>query len=179
MNLVLIGYRGTGKTTIAQRLALRLGWHWIDADVEIELRAAKSIKTIFDDDGEPRFRQLESDVLRDLRNRNQTVIAAGGGAVLRPENRVVLGELGPVIWLTASLETIVARVAADPSTAGRRPNLTTRGGRAEIEQLLAIRTPLYEQCADLTVATDDRSPDQIAAEIIALLDLKPDARSAP
>lgn len=176
MNLVLIGYRGTGKTTVAQRLALMLGWNWIDADVEIELCAGKSIKAIFDDDGEPRFRLLESDVLRNLLDHNRTVIAAGGGAVLRPENRTILRELGPVIWLTAALDTIVARVAADPSTAGRRPNLTTQGGRAEIEQLLAARTPLYAACADLTVDTDNLSPEQIAAEILTRLDLLPDAQ---
>ncbi len=82
MTIVLIGYRGTGKTTVAQRLALRLGWDWVDADVEVELAAGKSIANIFADDGEPAFRDLESRQLLGLLEHPQTVIAAGGGVVM-------------------------------------------------------------------------------------------------
>src|SRR5690348_4091507 len=98
-NLVLIGYRGTGKTTVAQLLALRLGWDWIDADVELELRAGKSIAAMFADDGEPAFRELETQVLADLVRREKAVIAAGGGAVMKDANRAALALAGCVVWL--------------------------------------------------------------------------------
>jgi len=90
MNLILIGYRATGKTTLARLLAGRLGWEWIDADVEIERRAGKSIAEIFADDGQTAFRDLEAEVIADLCKKERLVLAAGGGAPLRPENRAFL-----------------------------------------------------------------------------------------
>jgi shikimate kinase len=171
MNLVLIGYRGTGKSTVARHLALALGWEWIDADVEVELAAGKSIAAIFTDDGEVRFRELESAVIADLARRDSIVLAAGGGAVLRPENCLALRSTGRVVWLTARPETIVERLASDPTTRERRPNLTTAGGEAEIRSLLESRRPLYAAAADLTVETDGRTPGEIAQEILSRLDL--------
>jgi shikimate kinase len=176
--LVLIGYRGTGKTTVAQQLALRLGREWIDADVEVELRAGKSIAAIFADDGEAAFRDLEAQTLADLLTRERIVLAAGGGAVLREANRHLLVERARVVWLQASVETILARVAADSATAARRPNLTTGGGPAEVVQLLAQREPLYRQCAEAAIDTENKSPGEIAAEIINRLKLSPQAEPA-
>ncbi|MBX9788361.1 MAG: shikimate kinase [Pirellulales bacterium] len=167
MNLVLIGYRGTGKSTVARRVALALDWDWIDTDVELELRAGRTIAAIFADEGEPAFRDLESQVLADLAARDRTVIAAGGGVVLRPDNRAVLRTLGRVAWLRADADTIAQRLAADETTRDRRPNLTVAGGREEIEQLLAVREPLYAECADVTVETSGGTPDEIAAEVLA------------
>lgn len=172
-NVILIGYRGTGKSAVARRLALALGWDWVDADVELELRAGKSIAAIFAEDGETAFRDLESQVVADLARRTRTILAMGGGAVLREENCAALRASGQIVWLRATPETILVRVAADASTAGRRPNLTTAGGRAEIEELLARRTPRYAACADATVDTDDRTPQQVADEIIKVLCLSP------
>ncbi len=174
----LIGYRGTGKTTVARLLARELAWEWVDADVEIELRAGKSIAAIFADDGEPAFRDLESRVLEDLSARERLVMACGGGVVLREENRRVLASRGKCVWLRAEPETILARVAEDVSTAQRRPQLTTAGGKAEVLELLAKRTPLYQQCADLTVATDDKPPSVVAVEILTWLLAEPGMRSA-
>jgi len=94
MILTLIGYRATGKTTLGRLLAQRLGWDWIDADVEIERRADKSIGQIFADDGEPAFRDLEARVIADLCRRDRLVLAAGGGAPLRPESRMAMREAG-------------------------------------------------------------------------------------
>ena len=165
MNLVLIGYRGTGKSTIARELAARLEWVWVDADVELEARAGKSIAAIFADEGEKPFRDLESQVIADLVQRNQTIVAAGGGVILREENRAAIRSHSKVVWLTATVENIVRRVNADQSTAGRRPNLTTQGGEAEIRQLLSVREPLYREMADWIVATDGKSPGEIAEEI--------------
>lgn len=171
--LALIGYRGSGKTTVARQLALALGWDWVDADVEIELRAGKSIAAIFADDGEAVFRDLEATVLAELLCRERVVVAAGGGAVLREANRRALVERACVIWLRASVETILDRVAQDATTAGRRPNLTTAGGATEVIELLREREPLYRQCANLEVDTESKSPVEIAGEIIDRLQLRP------
>jgi shikimate kinase len=168
-NIALVGYRGVGKTTVAQQLALRLGWDWIDADVEVELRAGKSIAAIFADEGEAAFRDLESQVVAELCARSRAVIALGGGAVLREGNRKVIAQCGAVVWLQASVDRIIERLASDPATASQRPNLTAAGGRAEIEQLLAARLPLYRSCATLEVDTDGKSPADIADEIVSAL----------
>ena len=171
-NIALIGYRGTGKTTVAQRLAVRLGWDWVDADVEVEFRAGKSIAAIFADDGEPAFRDMEAAVVADLCRRTETVIALGGGAVLREDNRLAIKESGgAVVWLRASVDSIECRMAGDPTTAARRPNLTNAPRRTEIERLLALRTPNYRACATLEVDTEGKAPAEIADEIVAALGL--------
>ena len=115
------------------------------------------------------LREREAGVVADLSRKRRTVVALGGGAVLREENRRAISGAGPVVWLTASVDTILARVAADFSTAGRRPNLTTGGGRAEVESLLAVRTPLYRECATLVVDTENKTAAQVADEIAASL----------
>lgn len=165
MNLALIGYRGTGKSTIARQLALALGWDWVDTDAQIEHRAGKSIQVIFAEDGEQAFRERECQVVAELAERERCVLALGGGAVLRPQTRTVLARRAKAIWLRARPETLWARISADPSTSARRPNLTG-GGLAEIEELLSERTPIYQACAELVIDTDDRSPAEIVDEIL-------------
>jgi len=170
MFLALIGYRGSGKSAVAEHLAHRLHWHWIDADTEIESRAGKSIAAIFAEDGEHAFRTLETAVLNQMLRRENTILAFGGGAVIREENRRHVREAcaaggGKVIWLKASPETLWRRVQADATTAARRPNLTVAGGLNEIHELLAHREELYRQCADHTVDTDGKPLDQVATEI--------------
>jgi shikimate kinase len=167
--IFLIGYRGTGKTTVACELAARLGFGWVDADDVVEQRAGKSIAGIFADDGEGAFRELESEVVAALSRERRMVVSLGGGAVLREENQAAIRGAGAVVWLVASVETILERVAADATTAGRRPNLTTAGGRAEIEQLLAKRTPHYRECATLIVDTEGKTATEVADEIAAKL----------
>ncbi|MFO0900924.1 MAG: shikimate kinase [Pirellulales bacterium] len=176
--LVLIGYRGAGKTSVARQLALALGWDWVDADVEIELKAGRSIAAIFAEQGEPAFRDLESQTLAKLLGRTKLIVAAGGGAVVRCENRKLLRRGGPVVWLQASPETIWRRIQADASTAARRPNLTGFGGLAEVQTLLAQRTPWYAECASLTVDTEGKSVEQICQEILAGLSAVPGAGGA-
>jgi shikimate kinase len=166
MNIALIGYRGTGKTAVARQLARSLGWDWIDADVEVELAAGKSIAAIFADDGEPAFRELEAAVLADLIQRDNTILALGGGVVLRPANRTLVRQAGRVVWLTATPETITARLAADATTTSRRPNLTAAGGLDEIRRLLDERSPLYRHCCDLEVDTEAKAPAEVATEIL-------------
>jgi shikimate kinase len=171
MNIFLIGYRGSGKTTVASVLSEQLGWPWVDADAQLERRAGKTIKQIFTDSGEPAFRDLESAVLQDFVSGDGQIIALGGGVVLRHENRQAIAGRGKIVWLRASPETLFSRISTDPTTAERRPNLTGQGGLAEIRSLLAQRTPLYEQCADLTIDVENRSPAEIARQIIQALSL--------
>jgi shikimate kinase len=179
MFLALIGYRGSGKSAVAEYLAQRLHWHWVDSDAEIESRAGKSITDIFAQDGEHTFRALEAAVLNQLVHRQNTILALGGGAILREENRRCLREActagdGKVVWLKACPETLWRRIQADTTTAARRPNLTVAGGLDEIHQLLTHREDLYRQCADHTIDTDGKPLDQVATEIAALIKLHTD-----
>jgi shikimate kinase len=175
MNIALIGYRGTGKTTVARELAPLLACDWIDSDDEIERAAGKSIAEVFESDGEQHFRDLETAVLTRLCTQEHVVLALGGGAVVRRENREILSTVLHVVWLQADVDTIHQRVSCDATTADRRPNLTIAGGREEIAQVLAERTPVYRECATLVVDTLDKSPQQVAREILA--HVRPDASS--
>src|SRR3954447_21902345 len=103
--LFLIGYRGSGKSTVGRLLAERLGWAFVDADEELEIRAGRSIADIFTTDGEPAFRALESAVLRELASRDRHVIACGGGVVLRDDHRRLLRTGGHCVWLTGDPAT--------------------------------------------------------------------------
>ncbi len=171
--LSLIGYRGTGKSTVGMRLAKRLQWDWLDADNELEQRSGRTIQEIFAADGEPTFRQMERDVLADLLKRDRLVLSTGGGCVMNAETRRDLIAAGPVVWLVAPIETIATRVLHDSTTKRRRPNLTATGGIEEIRTLLAQREPLYRECATITINTEglplrdvvSRIAGQLPAEI--------------
>jgi shikimate kinase len=171
MNLFLIGYRGSGKTTVAATLARQLGWPWVDADALLEQQAGKTIKQIFDESGEATFRDLESAVVTDLAKLDRHIIALGGGAILREQNRKALAGRGKFIWLQAEPGILWSRIVGDSTTAARRPNLTAGGGPDEIRRLLAERTPLYGACADLTIDAE-QSPDEIAGQVIAQLGIE-------
>lgn len=168
MQLILIGYRGTGKSTVASLIAATMGLACFDSDAEIERDAGKSIKHIFEQDGEQAFRDREVQVIADLSRHLDTVISLGGGAVMREESRLAIAS-GTVVWLTARPDTIQARVSADSKTAEQRPNLTTSGGLPEITSLLRQREPVYRACADFTVETDGKSAEQVAQEIVCLV----------
>jgi shikimate kinase len=166
MVVTLIGYRGTGKTSVAPPLARRLQFESIDADAELERRAGMTIREIFESEGEPGFRARERALLTELLQGNRLVIAAGGGAVMDPGTRKRMRAAGPVVWLRAKVETIERQIAADPSTRERRPALTAAGGRREIESILAVREPLYRETATIAVDVDDRTVEEIVAEIV-------------
>ncbi len=163
--IALIGYRATGKSTVARLLATALTWKCIDTDDEIELRAGKTITEIFAEQGEQAFRDLETAVIYENARRSSCVLTLGGGAVLRAENRSVL-ESCLIVWLTATAATIHERLVADEQSSSRRPQLTNAGGLAEIEELLAQRQPIYRLCADLVVETEGKTPGEVTDVIL-------------
>jgi shikimate kinase len=169
MLITLIGYRGTGKSTLAPRLASRLNFTWVDADVELENVSGRSIREIFATDGEPEFRRLEREVLVQLLGRDRLVIAAGGGAILNEATRHDFRQAGPVIWLQASVETIGRRILRDGTTASHRPNLTNTGGIDEIRTLVTQREPLYRECATITVQSEGASIEGLVQRILPQL----------
>lgn len=164
--ILLIGPRGSGKTTVGRRLAARLAWSFVDADELLEAREGRSVAAIFAADGEAGFRDRESVLLSELAQKPDHVIATGGGIVLRPENRRTLRVAGFCIWLTADPTTLWARIQADPATAARRPALTPLLGRAEVERLLTEREPLYREVAHLVV-DGCQSPDAVVSAILS------------
>ena len=163
MNIVLIGYRGTGKSTVGKVLAARLRRPIVSTDKEIVRRAGSSIPEIVAAHGWDYFRDLESTVCQELAGQDNLVIDTGGGAILRQQNVDVFKTSGRLIWLTASVETIASRIGGDT----QRPSLTgTKSHVEEIRDVLTERIPKYQAAADLTIATDGRSIDDLATTIL-------------
>ena len=175
MVVTLIGYRGSGKTTVGKQLAVRLGWSCVDSDHEIEQQAGQSISAIFAELGEPHFRDLERGVLRELLGRHAIVISAGGGSILDDSIRQEMREAGPVVWLEAPVETLVARISGDESTAQRRPSLSGADPHAEVAAVLADRQHLYQDAATHRVQTENRDIPGIVDEIVSYLPFEPGA----
>jgi shikimate kinase len=169
MVITLIGYRGTGKSTIGPRLAARLGWSFVDADPEIERKTGKTIRQIFESEGESVFRDIEAETLAELLATDKLVLAPGGGAVMNESTRARMRAAGPVVWLTAPVEIILDRMRLDATSHGRRPALTMLAPREEIERLLEHREPFYAETASVRVETADRGVDVIVDEILTLL----------
>lgn len=167
MSILLIGYRGSGKSTIGRKLADRLWLPFVDTDDRVVQRAGKSIKDIFAQDGEPGFRDIESAVVREVCSLSDHVISLGGGAVLREENRQAVRAGGhKVIYLSCGAQELYKRIHADPATSANRPNLTAAGGLEEVKNLLAVREPLYQQVMtaelDVTNLTVDDAVQRVA-----------------
>jgi shikimate kinase len=165
MNLVLIGYRGTGKSTVAGLLAARLGMKAVSLDEEIVRQAGCSIPEIVAQHGWPHFRNLEAEVTKRFSAQENLIIDAGGGVVLRDDNVANLRRHGTLFWLRASVPVIVARIEAGTE----RPALTEgKSFTEEVEEVLRDRTPRYEAAAHHQVDTDRRSPEEVAAEVARL-----------
>jgi shikimate kinase len=164
--ITLIGYRGTGKSSVAAALAARLGCPWLDADVVLEEQVGCSIADLVRERGEPVFRAEETRLLESLLDECPGVLATGGGVVLADRNRALLRARGrPVVWLTAPAAVIRARLAADPTTSSRRPALHGGDPLDEVAAALETREPFYRQCADAVFDTASGAVDDIAALI--------------
>ena len=165
MNLVLCGMMGAGKSTIGVKIAELTGRRWYDTDGVISDRHGK-ISDIFEYYGEPHFRKLETEVVKELALQDNLVISTGGGLVLKNENNAELQKNGKIIFLRATLKTLNQRLVLD----GTRPLLqaSTESISDRLEKLLKERTPVYEHVADYIVDVDDKTPLQIAKEIVAL-----------
>ncbi len=162
-SIFLIGMMGVGKTTIGRLLAQAAGLKFIDSDRELEARAGASIATIFEVEGEAAFRRREAALLDELTQRRGIVLATGGGAVLREDNRRVLRERGLVVYLQSTVDEIVRRTRRDTA----RPLLQTGDPRARIEQLLREREPLYRQTAHLSFPSGVANPRKLVRRILA------------
>ena len=163
--IILVGMMGSGKTTVGRRLAARLGRDFVDADKEIEARCGVPITTIFELEGEEGFRQREACLLDELSSRAGLVLATGGGAILRAENRARLRERGFVVFLRAGAAGLWQRLKRDRV----RPLLQTENPRQRIVDLLAQREPLYREVAHLTVTSGRLPIDALVADIISRL----------
>ena len=162
-NFFLVGLMGSGKTTIGRALAKRLGLRFVDADHEIEARTGATIPLIFEIEGEASFRQREADVIGDLTAQRGIVLATGGGAVLNEQSRRHLRERGTVIYLRASVASLVQRTSHDRN----RPLLQTADPKAKIESLARERGPLYEEVAHIVIETGRPNVQAIVQNILS------------
>ena len=161
MNVVMIGFMASGKTSVGRRVAKRLGFCFMDMDQFIEQEQGRTISEIFATEGEPYFRVLETGLLRRLTRHDNTVISCGGGVVTTPGNLPLLKQIGAVVFLNADPEDIIRRLEHDT----RRPKVQGGDLRQRVTTLLAQRLPLYEQ-ADVAVQTLGKTPNQVAGEVI-------------
>jgi 3-dehydroquinate synthase len=152
-NIILVGMMGSGKTTVGRVLARQLGKKFVDSDEEIQRRTGVTIPHIFDVEGEEGFRQRESAVLEDLSERNDLVLATGGGAILSAHNRAVLKASGTVVYLKSSVHDLWQRTRHDTN----RPLLQTADPRAKLQELFEQRDPLYAEIADIVMHTGKQS----------------------
>ena len=170
MSIVLIGYRGSGKTSIGRAVAQLLKWPFVDADEEIVKRAGKSIKDIFAQDGEASFRELETHVVKLLMTKKSYVISLGGGAVVREENRkAIQAAKATVVYLRADAKTLYERIQADTKTAENRPALTAMKGLHEVEHLLKTRTPGYLAVMTNVLDVNNLSIEKAAERIVKMI----------
>lgn len=176
MNIILIGYRGSGKTSVGRELARLLERPLFDSDRMVFAKTGKTVREIVEAGGWPAFREAEKAVIAELSALDQAVIALGGGAVMDPENVAALRERGIFVWLRAEPETLARRIRGDENGQAQRPALTGVGTLEEIGQVLAERLPVYRNVADRAVDTAGKHPAGIAAEIAGVLAESPARR---
>lgn len=162
-NIVLIGYMGSGKSTVGALLAKMLNFEFYDTDVMIERREQQTIDQLFESKGEEHFRELETMLIRELISSLDTsVLSTGGGMPLREQNRKLLSELGFVVYLKTSVQASVKRLRYDQT----RPLLKGENLEDRVGQMLELRAPIYEATADMRIVTDLIRPKEIAEIII-------------
>lgn len=162
-NIILIGFMGSGKSSVGDALAKRLSYHFSDTDKLLEKKAGQTISQIFNDYGEEYFRNMETELLEDMQNTlENTVLSTGGGMPLREQNSTLLRKLGYVIYLKTSKEITLKRLKGDRT----RPLLQGDDIGDKVDKLINIRDPIYTKIAHKTIVTDDKTINQIVAAII-------------
>ena len=165
-NIVLLGFMASGKTTVGKELARYLGYQFVDTDTAVEQREERAIAEIFSAEGENYFRDREHEIMRELLQGEFQVVATGGGIISRPENVAVLqGCKDFTVWLDISPEEVIKRTQGDET----RPLLKTedeKEKRNRIENLLKIRYPLYDAATQIRISVDDKTSEEIIAEIL-------------
>ena len=172
MNIVLIGYRGSGKSTVGKSLAERLDMRFVDTDHLIEERHGNQIAEIVRLHGWGGFRVMERKIISEISNNDRLIIAAGGGAVLETENVKYLKKNGFIIWLKGNMNVLIQRMAKDLRTATGRPSLTGRGTLEELEEVTAYRMPFYEKASEVQVDTSALGVDEVVERILAIFQEK-------
>jgi len=173
MNIVLTGYRCSGKTTVGKILAGNLGRRLVDTDRMIEKRVGNSIEGFVSVNGWEKFREIEREIVADISSKDNMIISTGGGVVAEPENVTNLRRNGWVVWLHAAPQTIMDRMKKDERAGGARPSLTGRGACSEIEEVLNERNKWYAGSCDHRLSTDDVSPFEAAEAITRKLRAEP------
>ena len=169
MNIVLIGYRGSGKSAVGRRLAERLGRPFLDVDALIEKRQKVSIQELVESSGWAHFREVEKKIIDEVSRRDSGVIAPGGGAVLDPENVKSLKRKGFVIWLKAEPGVLARRLEGDANTNRQRPTLTGKGTLEELKEVLLARTSYYQKAADAEIDTSTLEPEGVVEEALRII----------
>lgn len=167
MNLYLIGFRCSGKSTVARFLSKQLHLPFVDTDLMVMEACGSTIREWVELHGWDAFRRLETDVLKGVSNRSHQVVATGGGIVLYERNIITMKASGPIAWLRIRPETAASRMEGDPNSRMLRPGLSCNDPIVEIGELLRQRTPLYQKASDLTIDCDDLAPEQIAAILLS------------
>ena len=160
-NIILIGPMGSGKTSTGKMLAKEMGYVFSDTDEEVTKRTGVSVAYIFDVEGEEGFRKRECLALKECLNDNNTILSTGGGIVLSKENRDLLQDRGTVVYLQTSIRSQVKRTAST----NNRPLLQNKDPEETLEKLMLTRAPLYEEIADITIMTDNKSLQEMSKEI--------------
>ena len=169
MNIILIGYRGSGKSTVGSRLAARLKMTFVDTDDLIEERQGVPISDIVKFHGWGHFRKLERNTIEEISKGNDLIIAPGGGAVLDTDNVNVLRRNGIVIWLKADRATLLKRIKRDPGTNTRRPGLTGKGTSGELKEVMSLREPVYERASEVQIDTTGMDVETVVENILTVL----------
>jgi len=169
MNIILIGYRGSGKSVVGQRLAERLGRRFIDVDALIEKRQKTSIQNLVESRGWAYFRRVEKKIIDEVSRKDSGVIAPGGGAVLDPENVKSLRSKGLIIWLKAEPEVLARRLEGDANTNRRRPTLTGKGTLEELKEVLLARLPYYQKAAEAEIDTSTLEPEEVVEKALRII----------
>jgi len=170
MNIYLIGYRCTGKSSVGRLLAANLGMKFTDTDAELVKRTQRSISEIVETSGWDEFRRIEKNIIRELSALEKHVVATGGGAVLDSGNVECMKKTGIVVWLRAAPLTIRERIKKDHGTKDFRPALTVKGTSGEIDEILSARNRFYEEGMDFYIDTDYIDISGVCRDIIKLIE---------